>query len=112
MQLNIWRPLTEPVRVAPLAIVDGRSVPGRDLINCQLVYRDRIGDIYEVKHNPDHRWFYFSEMKKGEVILIKGYDSLLDGRTRFTPYTAFHHPDTTDDDPLRKSIEVRTFINF
>jgi hypothetical protein len=112
MQLNIWRPLTEPVRVAPLAIADGSRVSRRDLVNCQLIYPDRIGEIYEVKHNPEHRWYYFSDMTKDEVILIKGYDSLLDGRTRFTPHTAFHHPDTNAGDPPRKSIEVRTIINF
>lgn len=112
MQLNIWRPLTEPVLVAPLAIADGSSVSSQDLVNCQLVYPDRIGEIYEVKHNPDHRWYYFSEMTMNEVILIKGYDSLLDGRTRFTPHTAFHHPNTKAGDPPRKSIEVRAIINF
>ena len=112
MQLNIWRPLIEPVQVAPLAIVDGSSVSHQDLVNCQLVYSDRIGEIYEVRHNPNHQWYYFSEMKMDEVILIKGYDSMLDGRTRFTPHTAFHHPDTKADDPPRKSIEVRAIINF
>jgi hypothetical protein len=112
MQLNIWRPLTEPVRVAPLAIVDGSSVSRLDLVSCQLVYPNRIGAIYEVKHNPDHRWYYFSEMTNDEVILIKGYDSILDGRTRFAPHTAFHHPDTKASDAPRKSIEVRTIINF
>ena len=112
MQLNIWRPLTEPVLVAPLAIVDGSSVASQDLVNCQLIYPDRVGDIYEVRHNPNHRWYYLSEMRMDEVILIKGYDSILDDRTRFTPHTAFHHPETKTSDQPRKSIEVRTFINF
>lgn len=112
MQLNIWRPLNEPVRVTPLAIMDGSRVSLTDLVDCKLVYPDRIGEIYEVRHNQNHQWFYFSEMKKNEVILIKGYDSMLDGRTRFTPHTAFHHPETKVVDPPRKSIEVRTIINF
>jgi hypothetical protein len=112
IQLNIWRPLTEPVRVAPLAIADASSVSRQDLVHCRIVYPDRVGEIYEVKYNPDHRWYYFSEMTKDEVILIKGYDSLLDGRARFTPHTAFQHPDTNIGDPPRKSIEVRTIINF
>ena len=43
-------------------------------------------------------------MTKDEVILIKGWDSLKDGRARFTPHGAFNLPQT------RKSIEVRTLV--
>ncbi|MCG8544228.1 MAG: methyltransferase, partial [Alphaproteobacteria bacterium] len=45
-----------------------------------------------------------------EVLLIKGWDSLDDGRARFTPHGAFVAPDTRDDAPPRESIEVRTLV--
>jgi len=112
MQVNAWRPLTEPVRVAPLAIADAGSVPFSDLIATDLVYPDRVGEIYELRANPEHRWFYFPEMKRDELILIKGYDSQKEGVARFAPHTAFQHPDSKPDDPERVSIEVRAIASF
>lgn len=112
VQINAWRPLMEPVKVAPLAIADAGSVPFEDLIACDLVYPDRVGEIYELKANPEHRWFYFPEMKRDEVILIKGYDSDQNGKARFAPHSAFNHPDTKSGDPDRISIEVRAIASF
>lgn len=112
MQVNVWRPLSEPVRVAPLAIADAGSVPFSDLIATDLVYPDRVGEIYELQANPEHRWFYFPEMKRDELILIKGYDSVTEGVARFAPHSAFQHPDSKPGDPDRVSIEVRAIASF
>ncbi len=49
-------------------------------------------------------------MTEDEVLLIKGWDSLDDGRARFTPHAAFKFPETREDAPARESIEVRTFV--
>ena len=49
-------------------------------------------------------------MSRDEVFLIKGWDSLNDGRAQFTPHTAFALPTQTDDTPPRESIEVRNFV--
>jgi len=49
-------------------------------------------------------------MTNDEVLLIKGWDSLDDGRARFTPHGAFHLSDTHEDAPARESIEVRTLV--
>ncbi len=49
-------------------------------------------------------------MTKDEVIQIKGWDSLKDGRARFTPHGAFNLPQTRKDARPRKSIEVRTLV--
>ena len=35
-------------------------------------------------------------MTPDEVLLIKGFDSLTDGRARFTPHGAFDLPDTPE----------------
>ncbi|MFB3098785.1 MAG: methyltransferase, partial [Acidimicrobiia bacterium] len=51
-----------------------------------------------------------SRMTEDEVLLIKGWDSLDDGRARFTPHAAFNFPGTREDAPARESIEVRTFV--
>jgi hypothetical protein len=49
-------------------------------------------------------------MTPDEVLLIKGWDSVQDGRARFTPHGAFDLPDTPDNAAPRESIEVRTLV--
>jgi hypothetical protein len=51
-------------------------------------------------------------MQKDEAILIKGYDSVDDGRARFTLHTAFDDPTSPPDAAPRQSIEVRTLVFF
>jgi len=45
-----------------------------------------------VRFSPRHRWFYFPAMETNEVLLIKGFDSMEDGRARFTAHAAFEDP--------------------
>ena len=75
-----------------------------------LVYRDRIGETYRVRYNPGHRWFYVSEMRADEAVLIKCYDSVEDGTARFTAHSAFEDPAAPPDVLPRESIEVRTLV--
>jgi hypothetical protein len=63
-------------------------------------------------HNPAHRWFYFPRMLAGETLLIKGYDSMLDRRARFTAHASFVDPRTPRDAPSRESIEARALLFF
>jgi hypothetical protein len=49
-------------------------------------------------------------MRTDEVLLLKCYDSELDGRARFLPHTAFVDPTTPSDAPPRESIELRTLV--
>jgi hypothetical protein len=111
-EYNVWRPIAGPVRMMPLALVDAASIAPGDLVTADLVYRDRTGEIYHGLFNPDHRWFYFPEMKRDEAVLIKCYDSRTDGRARFSLHSAFDDPTTPQDAPPRESIEVRSFAFF
>ncbi len=111
-EVNVWRPIKGPVETAPLAFADASSVASEDLIATDLVYPERRGEIYEVAHNPEQRWFYIPRMAREEAVLIKGYDSLEDGTARFAPHTAFDDPTTRPDAPPRESIEIRTLVFF
>jgi hypothetical protein len=108
--INLWRPIRGPVRDAPLALCDATSVAADDLIASDLIYPNRSGETYSVKFNPNHRWFYFPEMRADEALLLKCYDSATDGRARFAPHTAFIDPTTPRDAPPRESIELRTLV--
>lgn len=112
VQVNVWRPIAEPVLQMPLALLDASSTEPSDLIETSITnerQNGRVGQIYSVAHRDGQRWFYFPEMRMNEAILIKGYDTLKDGRARFTPHSAFVHPETPTGAPPRRSIEVRTF---
>ena len=108
--INLWRPIRGPVLDAPLAMADGRTVAPADLVASDLIYPNRKGEIYSVRYNPAHRWYYVPRMAADEALLLKCYDSATDGRTRFGPHTAFVDPSTPADAPPRESIEVRTLV--
>jgi hypothetical protein len=110
VQINVWRPIRGPVQRSPLALADASSVRPEDLIATDQVFPDRVGEIYHLAHNPSQRWYYAPLMTPDEALLIKGFDSLDDGRARFTPHGAFDLPDTAADAPPRESIEVRTLV--
>jgi len=108
VQLNVWRPIRGPVQRSPLALADAASVRAEELIATDQVFPGRIGEIYHLAYHPAQRWYYAPLMTVDEVLLIKGWDSLVDGRARFTPHGAFDLPGTAADAPARESIEVRT----
>ncbi|GLH80016.1 methyltransferase [Bradyrhizobium sp. SSBR45G] len=108
--INLWRPIIGPLRDTPLAMCDGTTVAPDDLVASDLIYPNRNGEIYSVKYNPAHLWFYVPDMTPDEALLLKCYDSATDGRTRFGPHTAFVDPTTPADAPPRESIELRTLV--
>ncbi len=110
IQINVWRPIHGPVERSPLALADASSTHQEDLIATDQIFPDRVGEIYNVAHAPSQRWYYAPRMTTNEVLLIKGWDSLDDGRARFTPHGAFHTPETRENAPARESIEVRTLV--
>jgi hypothetical protein len=110
--IQTWRPIRKPVQTAPLAIADARSLPFQNLIATERRYPDRVGEIYHITFNPDHRWFYFPNMQRNEVLVFKTFDSQKDGRARWTAHAAFDDPTSPPDAPPRESIEVRSLAFF
>jgi hypothetical protein len=108
--INLWRPIRGPLRDAPLAVCDARTVVPGDLVPSDLVYPNRVGETYAVTYNPEHRWFYLPEMQPDEALLLKCFDSKTDGRARFLPHTAFEDPTAPADALPRESIELRTLV--
>ena len=111
-EINIWQPISGPVESSPLGLVDASTIASGDLVNVDLVYEDRTGEIYHGRYNPEHRWFYFPRMAVDEAILIKGYDSARDGRARFNLHSAFDDPTTPKAAPARESMETLALVFF
>lgn len=90
-------------------MADAHSVPESDLVPVALIYPDRKGETLTVRPNGGHRWYYLYGQGPGEVMLIKCFDSKVDGRARRVPHTAFVNPATVGED-ARESIEVRALV--
>ena len=109
--INLWRPIIdEPLRDAPLALCDSRTLDSDDLVPSDLVYRDRVGETYSVKYNPAHRWYYAPELRRDEALLLKIADTRTDIPARFMPHTSFADPTTPPDARPRESIEIRSLV--
>jgi hypothetical protein len=109
--VNVWRPIRGPVLDSPLALCDAQSFTDADLIASDLVYPHLRGETSNVEFKPGHRWYYFSEMQRDEVLLIRVHDSAEDGRARLSFHTAFDNPLAVGAPP-RESIEVRSLVFF
>lgn len=122
--INVWRPL-KTVRRDPLAVCDSRSVKNEELIPMTVCLPPKGSSTYEnvsrgdfetlsTRMNPDHKWYFKSEQKADEPLLIKIYDSKserdpeLAGRVLHTSFTI---PGTEDEEP-RESIEIRAFVFY
>src|SRR5262245_13411867 len=102
--VNVWRPIRGPVRTSPLAVCDAQSVAAADLVVSERRAKNRVGEIQQALFNPRHRWFYFPNMERHEALLIKTYDSVDDGRARFTIHSAFADPSVPPGAAARESI--------
>lgn len=110
--INVWRPIRGPLEDWPLALCDARSVAEADLIATDLLYKDRTGETYSVKHNPEHRWFYAPRMTREEALLFRCYDSTEHGVARFVPHAAFQDPTAPRNAAPRESIELRCLVFY
>jgi hypothetical protein len=110
--VQVWRPIRHPVETFPLAICDARSLSEKDLVVSERRYPNRVGQTYAITYNPDHVWYWFPRMRRDEALVFKVYDSLKDGRARWTAHTAFDIPNTPLSARPRESIEIRTLAFF
>lgn len=109
--VNLWRPIGRAVEKSPLALCDARTLAKDDLVAADLVYRDRIGETFALRHSPAQHWYYFPRLSPNEAILIKSYES--DPRAaRFSPHAAFDDPTSPPDAPERESIETRALVIY
>jgi len=110
--VNVWRSIRGPVINSPLALCDAGSARPEDFVASERRARDRIGELELVTHNPAHSWYYFAEQQFDEALLIKTFDSAIDGRARRVAHTAFANPAAPPESPPRESIESRLVVFF
>jgi hypothetical protein len=107
---NIWRATTPPPQDFPLAVCDARTLAPADEVTVKAVTRELSGmiihDTTSYRYNPDHRWYYFSNMTRDEVIVFKTHDTD-PVRAHRVAHTAFTDPTCPAGVPTRASVEMR-----
>lgn len=112
--VNVWRPIEHTITRSPLGFIRPSSMRTDDWMAIELVYPDRMGQILGVASNPNHEWFYQSNMQVNETIIFNIYDN--SGR----PHLAHSALDINECDidgqngslHPRKSIETRTLVRY
>ena len=110
--IQVWRPIRHPVETNPLAMADAQTLSPGDMIVSERRAPGRIGQTYAIKYNPKHKWYWFPLMRREEAYVFKVFDSLKDGRARWTAHTAFEDPTMPPNARPRESIEIRTLAFF
>jgi hypothetical protein len=126
LSASVWRTFSPPPQDYPLAVCDSRSVAPEEGLRNTLIVVDKLPDeaamLGEIPgeadapsatifpYSPNHRWWYFSNMRADEVLMFKFYDSDHTVAWR-TPHTAFHDP-SFPNARTRESIELRVFAYF
>ena len=118
--VNVWRPIRGPVQDIPLAICAAATTSPADFVPTDIQHFGEddlekprhVGEIFSVRRNPGHRWFYVSDMGRDEVLVFKCWSSAHDGRARYTAHTGFRNPNAPADAAPRESIEVRTLVVY
>ena len=108
---NVWRVFSAPPQDIPLTVCDARSVAPTDLIYADAIFdeKDKPEWSFEgwvVRHNPRHRWSYFSDMTRDEAIIFKTNDSD-PAQPHCIPHSAFDDPSCPKGVLPRASIEMR-----
>lgn len=74
--MSIWRPLFNPVYNDALAVCDPASFDAAvDLIECDRVNPEYIGEIYYLHHSQNQRWYSLSHQSPDEMLCFVSYDS-------------------------------------
>lgn len=116
---NLWRStdLQNDIQVMPLALLDMTSLDFKDMVaadawgGAQQVQQHLVS--YRLAYNENQRWYYFPKMKPTEMLVFKQYDTREpDPTLRQVYHGAIPDPDTTDESPLRQTIEVRVLALF
>jgi len=114
---NLWRRFDKDGVDTPFAVCDKRTVSEKELIPTDLYNylpdqpQALTVEICQSAHSDAHKWYFFPEMNRDEVLMFKTYDS---DETPFIPtlHSAFDYPNTPENVSPRESIEVRAVCFF
>ena len=113
---NIWRVFSPPPQDVPLGICAAPSTRLSDVVvglavidppnSPELRFESSL-----YRYNPQHRWFYFSNMRSDEALVFKAFDSERD-RVQGCPHSGFDDPTCPAGVTPRASVEIRAYAYF
>lgn len=117
LYINAWRNISDVNKIQDnhLALCDETSlIKPDDYIPYDFFSDGYHGAHYNLssRHSDLHRWYYFPEMSKDEVILFKQFDSDPTRSARMCFHASFQDTTAPPDAPQRESIEVRCMAFF
>jgi hypothetical protein len=124
---SVWRPLLPVVEDSPLALCDAASVRNEDLLECDKVHADHIGEGLYLRYHQEQRWYWLSEQTNNEALVFVTWDSVQHekrpGKLRALempshllmysvgpPHVAFDNILAPPNAASRESIEVRLIV--
>ena len=119
VMFNLWRSidLDNEIQVMPLAVLDVTSLRFEDMIaadawgGAQAEQQHLVS--YRLAYNAEQRWYYYPRMRQDEMLVFKQYDTREENPCHRQVYHgAITDPETTEDSPLRQTIEVRVLALF
>ncbi|KAH8602774.1 hypothetical protein B0O99DRAFT_587850 [Bisporella sp. PMI_857] len=108
--VNTWRSLVPVLEDRPLALCDSRSVKPHDLIATDRVIPDRVGEVYYLTYNENHKWYWLEHQTSSEPFVFVMYDTMEGSHARFCPHVSFINPRSPPDAQPRESIETRSIV--
>jgi hypothetical protein len=128
MYSSVWKPLRGPLRDWPLAVCDLRSLKPQHFVQLDEVHSQQSLESQQILYDSAQNWFYLSNQREDEVLIIKAVDSAVSGegtspftatrehgkvtRPRLVPHAAFEDPRCPDDEAPRESIEFRVLVAY
>ncbi|WP_353226739.1 CmcJ/NvfI family oxidoreductase [Novosphingobium sp.] len=106
---NVWRAFSGAPQDVSLALCDMTSVDPADRIEADAIFDPPGGDEWRfaswvLAANPAHRWHWFPDLSRDEVLLFQSSDSLTG---HAVPHVAFDNRHTAPGCTPRASIEMR-----
>ncbi|RDW56346.1 hypothetical protein BP5796_13251 [Coleophoma crateriformis] len=108
--INTWRSLVEELEDRPLALCDSRTIEANDLIAADRIIPDRVGEVYYLKYNKNHKWYWLSKQNPDELFVFVMYDTVSGDNARFCPHVSISNTLAPANAPYRQSVETRSIV--
>jgi hypothetical protein len=82
----------------------------KDLYIVDEVFPDVANEVFQVQHNPNHKWYWVPDQLDSEITIFQAYDSDI-GQKLAVPHCSFDLGNLGSGIP-RQSIEVRAFVFY
>lgn len=124
--INVWQPMRNVAVRQPLVMLDYESIADGDRVSLSSLSSRKIPDnvrgsaaaqtmpvveISQIKYNPAHRWYYFSDVTPEEALVFTQIEGRA-GRARYCLHSSVANPHAPAGAPERESVETRVLCAF